>query len=193
LNDVGADKLSSISFSRRLGMAASIRSFAAHYDVDPDEIGRLIAQCDAKYGLKLNPVGRARWQMYFARCARSRNIEKGWGDTTGTQEHICNTYGAQHHGRIITQARLCFSWASGQAAQGAGDFDPLLERRRAHSRAHAFVQAYCGISHSVAARDELRMRERCRTSGVAALNSIVQRGSWTIVVRVSTGSGDSDL
>jgi len=124
-------------------------------DVDStDEIGRLIAQCDAKVRLKLNGWAR-QVQMYFRSLRAEPQHREGLGDTTGTQEHICNTYERKtswsiHYG----MARFVFLFGLlRQAAQGARDLIRFLERRRAHSRAHGVRERpIAGISHSVRPR-----------------------------------------
>lgn len=151
LNDVGADKLKLNFIQPSFGHGGTEDAFfARHWNVDPDEIGRLIAHCDAKYGLNLNPAWAAQVQMYFRSLRSSRNLAKGWGDETGTSEHICNTYErnimVDHYG----MARLCFSTRfPGKRLVAAGDLtrfwmgaDPIRARMRA-------CNAYCGISHSV--------------------------------------------
>ena len=176
LNDVGADKLKLNFIQPSFGHGGVDPFFAAHYDVDPDEIGRLIAQCDAKYGLKLNPVWARQVQMYFRSLRASRNIEKGWGDTTGTQEHICNTYErnimVDHYG----VARLCFSSAfPGKRLNAPGDLirfwngaEPIRARMRS-------CNAYCGISHSVR-RETSTMKAPAEVMpdvGVAGSNAVL--------------------
>ena len=101
-----------------------------------------------------------------------RNIEKGWGDTTGTQEHICNTYErnimVDHYG----MARLCFSSGfPGRQLTAPGDLirfwngaEPIRARMRS-------CNAYCGISHSVR-RETSTMREAMPDVGMAASNAL---------------------
>ena len=151
LNDVGADKLKLNFIQPSFGHGGDEdKFFASHWNVDPDEVGRQIAHCNAKYGLNLNPVWARQVQMYFRSLHASRKIAKGWGDDTGTQEHICNTYErnimVDHYG----VARLCFSTGfPGKALRVRGDLarfwdgaDPIRARMR-------MCNAYCGISHSV--------------------------------------------
>ncbi|MDZ4867901.1 MAG: radical SAM protein [Alphaproteobacteria bacterium] len=150
LNDIGADKLKLNFIQPSFGHGGEDKFFAAHYDVDPDEVARQIAHCNEKYGLNLNPVWAAQVRMYFRSLRASKNIAKGWGDETGTQDHICNTYERNimldHYG----MARLCFSTRfPGKRLVLPGDLtrfwngaDPIRARMRS-------CNAYCGISHSV--------------------------------------------
>lgn len=173
LNDIGADKLKLNFIQPSFGHAGVDPFFAAHWNVDPDEIGRLIAACNAKYGLNLNPVWARQVQMYFRSLRASRNLDQGWDDNTGTQEHICNTYErnimVDHYG----MARLCFSTGfPGKRLAAYGDLtrfwtgaDPIRARMRS-------CNAYCGISHSVRRESSTLKGEVMPDVGLAARNAV---------------------
>lgn len=177
LNDIGADKLKLNFIQPSFGHGGVDPFFAEHFNVDPDEIGREIAQCNAKYKLNLNPVWARQVQMYFRSLRASANIAKGWGDTTGTQDHICNTYErnimVDHYG----VARLCFSTGfPGKQLREPGDLtrfwygaEPIRARMR-------HCNAYCGISHSVRRETSTAKstQEVLPDIGVAASNPLLQ-------------------
>ncbi|MCE9523776.1 MAG: radical SAM protein [Alphaproteobacteria bacterium] len=150
LNDIGADKLKLNFIQPSFGHGGVDRFFADNHDIDPDEIGRQIAACNAKYKLNLSPVWARQVQMYFRSLQASTKTEKGWGDDTGTKEHICNSYErnimVDHYG----MARLCFSPRfPGAQLRSPGDLTRFwngAEFIRAQMRT---CNAYCGISHSV--------------------------------------------
>ncbi len=169
LNDIGADKLKLNFIQPSFGHGGEEdKFFASHWNVDPDEVGRQIAHCNAKYALNLNPVWARQVEMYFRSLRASRQIAKGWGDSTGTQEHICNTYErnimVDHYG----MARLCFSTGfPGKPLLVRGDLarfwwgaDPIRARMR-------MCNAYCGISHSVR-REQSTLKQAANGPRVAA-------------------------
>jgi len=151
LNDIGADKLKLNFIQPSFGHGGEEDAFFRnHYRVDPEELGRIIEHCNAKYRLNLSPVWIAQVKMYFRSLSVSTQIEKGWGDETGTQDHICNTYDrnimVDHYG----MARLCFSTRfPGLKLNKPGDLRRFwygAESIRVRMRS---CNAYCGISHSV--------------------------------------------
>lgn len=151
LNDVGVDKLKLNFLQPSFGHGgAEDEFFRRHYRVDPDEVARVIERCNVKYRLSLSPVWIAQVKMYFRSLQSSTQIAKGWGDDTGTQEHICNTYErnimVDHYG----MARLCFSHRfPGRRLKLRGDLESFwygADPVRALMRS---CNAYCGISHSV--------------------------------------------
>lgn len=151
LNDVGADKLKLNFIQPSFGHGAPEDGFfAGHHNVDPDEVHRLIGECDEKYGLGLNPVWRDQVRMYFRSLRKAPDVHRGWSSRTGTDEHICNTYErnimVDHYG----VARLCFSTMFPGMKLGAyGDLRRFWYGAEFIRRDMRRCNQYCGISHSV--------------------------------------------
>jgi hypothetical protein len=118
--------------------------------VDPDELHRIIGECDEKYGLGLNPVWRDQVRMYFRSLAKAADVTRGWGSRGGTDEHICNTYErnimVDHYG----VARLCFSTGfPGMQLKARGDLARFWNGAEFIRNSMRRCNQYCGISHSV--------------------------------------------
>jgi len=151
LNEVGADKLKLNFIQPSFGHDAPKDDFfAGHHDVDPDVVHTLIGECDRKYNLGLNPVWRDQVRMYFRSVAKAADVAKGWKSSTGTDEHICNTYErnimVDHYG----VARLCFSVGfPGHPLKVRGDLHRFWHSAEFIRRSMRRCNQYCGISHSV--------------------------------------------
>jgi sulfatase maturation enzyme AslB (radical SAM superfamily) len=151
LNDIGADKLKLNFLQPAFGQLGPLDPFfAAHGRLDPDELGRVIDACNARYRLNLNPVWRRQVVMYFRSLQLSNELERGWGARTGTLEHICNTYErnimVDHYG----VARLCFAPDfPGTRLRGPGDLAQFWNEADPVRTAMQRCNRYCGISHSV--------------------------------------------
>lgn len=151
LNEVGADKLKLNFIQPSFGQLQRIDDFfVRHHAVDPDKLVRLIDECNEKYRLGLNPVWREQVGMYFRSLLRSPSLRFGWGDRSGTIEHICGTYErnimVDHYG----VARLCFSHAfPGAKLQRRGDLRRFWQGSDGIRATMRRCNLYCGISHSV--------------------------------------------
>jgi len=151
LNDIGADKLKLNFIQPSFGHGGPEDGFfAGHHKVDPDELHRLIGECDEAYGLGLNPVWRDQVRMYFRSLAKASDIHRGWGSRKGTDEHICNTYErnimVDHYG----VARMCFSTGfPGMQLKARGDLRKFWDGGEFIRREMRRCKQYCGISHSV--------------------------------------------
>jgi hypothetical protein len=109
--------------------------------------------------------------MYFRSLQRSTKIEKGWGDDTGTLDHICNSYErnimVDHYG----MARLCFSPRfPGQQLDKPGDLTRFWHNADSIRARMRDCNAYCGISHSVRRENATLKGPRVPDMGVAARN-----------------------
>jgi MoaA/NifB/PqqE/SkfB family radical SAM enzyme len=151
LNDVRADKLKLNFIQPSFGHDATDDAFfASHHGVDPDEVHRLIGECDAKFGLGLNPAWRDQVRMYFRSLGTAADLARGWSSRRGTDEHICNTYErnimVDHYG----VARLCFSTGfPGMKLAARGDLRRFWEGAEPIRQQMRRCNHYCGISHSV--------------------------------------------
>lgn len=151
LNDIGADKLKLNFLQPTFGqMGETADFFAEHGHVDPEELGRLISECDAKYNLGLNPVWQGQVKMYFRSLNAARDLEKGWASEARTSEHICNTYERNIMVNHYGMARLCFSVQfRGMQLRRYGDLRRFWENcYDVRAKMRSFNQ-FCGISHSV--------------------------------------------
>jgi MoaA/NifB/PqqE/SkfB family radical SAM enzyme len=151
LNELGADKLKLNFLQPSFGhSAAEDAFFARHCRLDPDELARLIEHCDGKFQLNLNPRWKHQVRMYFSSLLASNETNRGWQASTGTAEHICNTYErnimVDHYG----VARLCFSHAfPGAKLQRYGDLGRFWQSAGFIRERMRHCNRYCGISHSV--------------------------------------------
>jgi len=151
LNDIKADKLKLNFIQPTFGHQGETDDFfARHHHVDPDRLAEIIMKCDRKYKLELNPVWLDHVRMYFRSLNNSRDVQRGWGARTGTEEHICNSYErnimVDHYG----VAGLCFSTSfPGKRLQKKGDLRAFWEGSDALRNRMRQCNRYCGISHSV--------------------------------------------
>jgi MoaA/NifB/PqqE/SkfB family radical SAM enzyme len=124
--------------------------FADNIITDPAALGRVIRDCDAKFGLGLNPRWLEHVLMYHRSVLRNRNARDGWRASRGTEYPICNTYERNIMVDLLGNARLCFSTAfrsvpldhPGALRNFWETADDIRDRMRN-------CTAYCGISHSV--------------------------------------------
>ncbi|MEX1109260.1 MAG: radical SAM protein [Dongiaceae bacterium] len=151
INDIGADKLKLNFLQPAFGQAGDIDPFFAdHHGVDPDEIGSIIARCDEKYALGLNPEWLQQVKMYFRSLSGTRDIERGWGSDGRTADHICNTYDRNIMVNEYGMARLCFSTGfPGIQLREPGDLSRFWNGAEPIRAAMRQCNRFCGISHSV--------------------------------------------
>ena len=118
--------------------------------VDGDELVKIISACDQKYQLGLNPEWLRQVGMYFRSLAQITDLDKGWGASQGTSEHICNSYDRNVMINHYGVARLCFSdqFPGKQLAQ-SGDFTRFWNRANDIRAKMRRCNQFCGISHSV--------------------------------------------
>ncbi|MEX0807931.1 MAG: radical SAM protein [Dongiaceae bacterium] len=151
INDIGADKLKLNFLQPAFGQADEIDPFFAdHHGVDPDEIGAIIARCDDKYALGLNPEWLHQVKMYFRSLGTVQDIARGWGSDGRTEEHICNTYDRNIMVNEYGMARLCFSTGfPGIQLREPGDLRHFWYGAEPIRAAMRQCNRFCGISHSV--------------------------------------------
>ncbi len=150
LNDVGADKLKLNFIQPSFGENETDPFLAEHHNIDPDELSAVLAKCDARFGIGINPAWTANVMMYLNSLRGGVDLDRGWKSETRTKDHICNTYErnimVSHYG----EARLCFSHDfRGAKLQVDGDLrrfwdgaDDVRDEMRSCNK-------FCGISHSV--------------------------------------------
>ena len=151
LNDIGADKLKLNFLQPVFGQIGETDPFFAEQsDVDPDELIAIIARCDEKFSLGINPIWLQQVGMYFRSLQAITDREKGWGSASGTRDHICNTYERNVMINHYGVARLCFSTGfPGKTLAKAGDFKVFWESSNAIRARMRKCNQFCGISHSV--------------------------------------------
>jgi hypothetical protein len=151
LNDIGADQLKLNFLQPAFGQSGDVDPFfAAESDVDGDQLEQIIKDCDAKYALGLNPLWISQVGMYFRSLAGIKDLEKGWGASSGTTEHICNTYERNVMINHYGMARLCFSNAfAGRELKAPGDFARFWNGAAVIRAQMRKCNQFCGISHSV--------------------------------------------
>ena len=153
LNDIGADQLKLNFLQPSFGQSGEIDPFFRdERHVDGAALARLIARCDAKYGLGLNPTWIQQVQMYFDSLAElpEDQAARGWGTGRGTRDHICNTYERNVMVNHYGFARLCFSdQFEGQQLAVAGDLRRFWEGAQGIRAKMRRCNQFCGISHSV--------------------------------------------
>jgi MoaA/NifB/PqqE/SkfB family radical SAM enzyme len=151
LNDIGADQLKLNFLQPAFGQSGEVDPFfAAESDVDGDRLEQILKDCDAKYGLGMNPHWISQVGMYFRSLAGIKDLEKGWGASSGTTEHICNTYERNVMINHYGVARLCFSNAfAGRELRAPGDFRKFWNGAGVIRAQMRKCNQFCGISHSV--------------------------------------------
>ncbi|MCB1332667.1 MAG: radical SAM protein [Roseivivax sp.] len=151
LNDIGADQLKLNFMQPTFGQMGEIDPFfAEESNVDGEELVSIIAACDRKYGLGLNPEWLRQVGMYFRSLAAIGDREKGWAATKGTEEHICNSYDRNVMINHYGVARLCFSdQFPGKKLVHDGDFTRFWNRANDIRAKMRHCNQFCGISHSV--------------------------------------------
>jgi len=151
LNDIGADKLKLNFLQPSFGQAGETDPFfEAQGEVDPEELGSILQQCNAKYGLGFNPQWAEHVVMYFRSLNAATDRNRGWGSSAETKTHICNSYDRNIMVNHYGVARLCFATKfPGTTLKQPGDlrqFWVSSESIRADMRK---CNQFCGISHSV--------------------------------------------
>lgn len=151
LNDIGADQLKLNFLQPSFGQSGELDPFfAAESGVDAEELLQILADCDGKYALGLNPNWLDAVGMYFRSIEGANDLENGWNSRSDTSEHICNTYERNVMINHYGVARLCFSVKfPGKALRLPGDFRSFWERAGAIRARMRKCNAWCGISHSV--------------------------------------------
>ncbi len=153
LNDVKADKLKLNFLQPTFGPPAEMHTdefFEQNIITDYEELGAIIQSCDKKYQLKINPKWLVQVKMYHRSVKNNRDARLGWRGTTGTEQHICNTYERNIMVDLYGNARLCFSTGFPEfLLVKPGDLRDFWEnsddiRAKMHN-----CNRYCGISHSV--------------------------------------------
>lgn len=153
LNDVGADKLKLNFLQPTFGPAdpgGEDVFFAENVVADEEDLASVIAACDRKHRLGLNPAWLEQVRVYHRSVRRNGNALQGWRAAAGTERPLCNSYDRNIMIDRRGLARLCFSTAFPAARLARpGDLrrfwetsDWIRERMRTCRR-------YCGISHSV--------------------------------------------
>ncbi len=169
LNEIGADKLKLNFLQPSFGQhSASDAFFESHARIDPEALVAEIGRCNARFGLKLNPLWLGQVAMYFRSLAGADDLGRGWGAEARTAEHICNTYDRNimidHYG----MARLCFAGDyRGMEIKRYGDLRSFWDTSHDIRDSMLGCNRLCGISHSVR-RETSTTASRAATQTVAA-------------------------
>ena len=173
LEDLKADKFKLNFLQPTFGSRSpSDNFFARHHNLDPDLLVEIINRCETRYQLGLNPVWREQVRMYFNSLRDTQDIEKGWGSSSGTREHICNSYDrnimVDHYGVM----RLCFSTRfPGIKINQRGDLKKFWEESEPVRKEMRRCNMFCGISHSV-------RRETATLASRRNMSQSSQAASW---------------
>ncbi len=151
LNDIGADQLKLNFLQPSFGGGGKVDPFfAAESGVDGDELMELIAHCDTKYALGLNPDWLSQVGMYFRSLREVGTPELGWNSNNQTKDHICDTYERNVMINHYGMARLCFGQQfRGEMLEQPGDFTRFWNNAHDIRAKMRRCNAFCGISHSV--------------------------------------------
>lgn len=164
LNDIGADKLKlnimQPTFALKQGAGDSF--FGENVVQDTENLRQVIAACDTKYRLGINPEWLRQVVMYFESVKAGDGM--GWASNIGTTEHICNTYDRNIMVDVYGNARLCFSKGFPGVYQGQyGDLTKFWHEFSPGVRKTMLgCNRFCGISHSVR-REEATLKSGEKT------------------------------
>ncbi|WP_005035614.1 radical SAM protein [Holophaga foetida] len=153
LRELGADKLK-LNFLQPtfgpLGSEFQDAFFAQNTIADPENLGRILRDCDGKFGLGLNPRWVEDVLMYHRSIQKNRNAIQGWRISRGTDRPICNSYDRNIMVDLQGNARLCFSnQFRSVPMDGPGALRRFWESSEDIRTKMRSCAAYCGISHSV--------------------------------------------
>jgi MoaA/NifB/PqqE/SkfB family radical SAM enzyme len=152
LHDLRADKLKLNFLQPTFGPLATMvedKFYRENIIVDYQELGRIIAACNAKFRLHLNPEWMRVVMVYHESVQANRDAAKGWAGR-GTFEPICNSYERNIMVNLLGEARLCFATGfPGRLLQEHGDLARFWWGSDRLRRKMAKCRHYCGISHSV--------------------------------------------
>ncbi len=152
LHDLQADKLKLNFLQPTFGPLTTMvddKFYRENLIVDVDDLGRIIAACDRKYHLNLNPEWIRVVELYHRSVLANGDAAKGWAGK-GTSEPICNSYERNIMVNMSGEARLCFSTGfPGTRLKQWGDLTRFWWGNDRLRRKMARCTQYCGISHSV--------------------------------------------
>jgi MoaA/NifB/PqqE/SkfB family radical SAM enzyme len=152
LHDLGADKLKLNFLQPTFGAADTSpddRFYRDNVIRDYEELLRIIAACDRKYGLNLNPEWLQVVRGYHRSVRANGDAARGWRGK-GTEQPICNSYQRNIMVNMSGEARLCFSTGfPGVPLTETGDLAKFWSGSDRLRRKMARCRQYCGISHSV--------------------------------------------
>ena len=153
LNEIGADKLKLNFIQPSFGQNQPTDSFfAVETDIDPVRLDEMIDQSQTMYDLDYNPTWRKNVTMYFNSLAKKKDLQKGWGTSTGTKKAICNSYDRNIMVDQYGYARLCYSSAfKGMQIEKPGDLKKFWNKMNFERLKMKSCKQFCGISHSVRA------------------------------------------
>jgi len=153
LNDIGADKLKLNIMQPTFGQVtpSGDEFFETEQVKDPENLAKVINECNDKYKLGINGEWLRQVKMYFSSIAAGKTAKLGWLSPNGTDEPICNTYDRNIMLDVYGKAQLCFADDyGGMNVEKPGDLrkfwyefsPPIRDKMLTCTR-------YCGISHSV--------------------------------------------
>ena len=153
LRQIGADKLKLNILQPTFGPPTlwyRDHFFERHLIRDEAELAEIIRACDAKYGLRINPVWLHQVLMYHRSVRHNGRALLGWRGGRGTAEPICNSYERNIMVDLEGRAKLCFNPVFPATQLSApGDLRRFWEQSEKLRRRMRRCRRYCGISHSV--------------------------------------------
>jgi len=149
LTDLKADKLDMHFLQPTFGAIPSMtedKFYRNNIIKDYEELFRIIADCDNKYNLNLNPEWLHVGLIYHRSIKNNADAGAGWGGM-GTEVPICKSFERNLIVYLFGVARLCFS----QAFQGTllikyGDMKHFWQSNDALRESMSVCKKYCGIS-----------------------------------------------
>jgi MoaA/NifB/PqqE/SkfB family radical SAM enzyme len=163
---LGVDKLKLNILQPSFGVSASDGRPDAYYQnegiADPEDLRRVLHECNERFSLKLNPAWIEQAVMYFRSMNKAGGWQTrlGWAGAVRTEYPICNSYDRNIMVDPFGVAKLCFANEFGQMKiAGPGDLTRFWKdvsigwRERMVSCTRP-----CGISHSVR-KEEATIKE----------------------------------
>lgn len=156
-NRLGVDKLKLNILQPSFGLNAGEHAPDTYYQTegvrDPEDLRKVLEQCDQCFALHLNPVWIDQAVMYFRSMnnAGQNHTRLGWAGGVRTEYAICNTYDRNIMVTPEGFARLCFATCfPGRQISKPGDLTNLWTKDGHGIKAQMIdCRRPCGISHSV--------------------------------------------
>ncbi len=150
LHDLRADKLKLNILQPTFGMPTGDKFYDLNMVRNPDELAAVIAECNQKYNLGLDPEWERVVNLYHRDIGSSHeSVRRGWKHV-GTSEPICNTYERNVMVDAYGEARLCFNHCfRSEKLTKAGDLKAFWQGADDIRAKMADCRKPCGISHSV--------------------------------------------
>lgn len=151
LNVLGVDKLKLNMVQPSFGLREGRDDFFAdEHDVDPAELGKVLAAVDAKYDLAFDPAWVRQVVMYFRSLSTQPLVHMGWSADLKTEDHICDSYERNVWVDASSVMQLCCDskWP-GRSWDKPGDLRAFWEGADALRGQMASCNSLCGVSHSL--------------------------------------------